>query len=112
MMSPLHYVGNLVLGGASVEGFNMEDMNGEVEVPSFCGSRISGGYIAAILCACVFGVLCLFAVGTVVFMCVRERRERRRWGPREEYFSSHQFDGANGDVPMSKLAGATSRYED
>ncbi|KPA76646.1 hypothetical protein ABB37_07502 [Leptomonas pyrrhocoris] len=111
MMSPLRFVGNLVLGAAGqTPGFNLDMPNGVTDDGEPSRSRMSGGYFAAVVFACLLGVLFLIALIALIVMVVRQRRRSRRWGMREEYLASQQYNSASGDFAMPKVQDCNTPY--
>ncbi|KAL7700216.1 hypothetical protein NQL31_002398 [Lotmaria passim] len=112
MMSPLYYVGNLVLGMDSVGGFNLDFPSGGNDGEKMVTKSVmSGGYIAAIVFACVFAFLFLVAIVGFVVVCVRQRR-RHRWNMRETCVANQSLNSGDGDIAMHKLPVSMIPYGD
>ncbi|XQJ30065.1 hypothetical protein NXY56_006143 [Leishmania guyanensis] len=92
MMSPLRYVGNLVLNSGSVAGFNMEMLTGSFPEAQGAidgdGSKMSSGYVAAVVLASIFGVLFLAVLTALTVVCVRGANRSRCMADANNFWGS------------------------
>ncbi|KAG5469387.1 hypothetical protein LSCM1_02604 [Leishmania martiniquensis] len=79
MLSPLQYVGNLVLKSGSAKGFNLDPPAGGCHECQGADG-MSAGHLAATILAAIFGVLFLAVLVTLVIVCVRGTGSRGRLG--------------------------------
>jgi hypothetical protein len=99
MMSPLRYVGNLVLHEGSVAGFNVDFPEGVVDRLGSCETwwRVPA-YKASVAFAVIFAVLFLALLITLIVICCRFSLVRKGQMMRENFYEGPPMEMAPGTV--------------